>query len=106
MYTLNSSVSAILPKTSIIKFIDVWITYGLCVHFVILILLVVMEHLPKTGKVRHVTASTAGIGQPNGQEIPLSRRDVTEIFARKTLPSIQIIFVTCYMISALIIYNK
>ena len=106
MYTLNSSISSKLPRTSIIKFIDVWITYGLCIHFLILILLVVIEHLPETGKVGHLKVSTVRYEQPNGQEIPLSRRDVTEIFARKTLPSIQTIFVTCYIISALIIYNK
>ena len=106
MYTLNSSISSKLPKTSIIKFIDVWITYGLSIHFLILILLVVIEHLPEAGKVRHLKESTAGYGQPGAQEIPLSRRDIAEIFARKTLPSIQIIFVTCYIISALIIYNK
>ena len=38
MYTLNNSVSSKLPQTSMIKFVDIWICYGLFLHFVILLL--------------------------------------------------------------------
>ena len=47
MYTLNNSVSSNLPQTSMIKFVDIWICYGLFLHFVILLLLILIEHLPK-----------------------------------------------------------
>ena len=46
MYTLNNSISSKLPQTSDIKFIDIWIIFGLLLHFVIIILLILIEHLP------------------------------------------------------------
>ena len=56
MYTLNQTVSSKLPQTSMIKFIDVWIIYGLFLHFVILVLLILIEHLyPHLKVVKKVT---------------------------------------------------
>ena len=46
MYTLNNSVASKLPQTSTIKLIDIWIIYGLFIHFLIIILLVLIEHTP------------------------------------------------------------
>ena len=46
MYTLNQSVSSKLPPTSYVKFIDVWLMFGLFQPFVMIIILILMEHLP------------------------------------------------------------
>ena len=51
MYTLKGSVTSKLPATSYIKFVDIWLLYGLLVPFFILLLLVLIEHLPEKPKV-------------------------------------------------------
>ena len=43
MYTLNQSISAKLPPTSYIKFIDVWLLFGLVLPFVSFILTLIEE---------------------------------------------------------------
>ena len=101
MYTLNGSISSKLPQTSTIKFVDIWIIYGLCIHFLILILLVLLEHLPDQDKVVFMEESkSAQIQKTNS-----SPKDKVKLFATKILPIIQILFVTCYMISSFIIYH-
>ena len=47
MYTLKGSVASELPATSYIKFIDIWLLNGLIMPFLILIVIVLMEHLPE-----------------------------------------------------------
>ena len=51
MYTLKGSVSSKLPPTSYIKFIDIWLLYGLFIPFIILILLVLIEHAPSESSI-------------------------------------------------------
>ena len=46
MYTLNQSVSSKLPPTSYVKFIDIWLLFGLFQPFLMIIILILMEHLP------------------------------------------------------------
>ena len=101
MYTLNSSIASKLPKTSTIKFIDVWIIYGLCIHFLILILLALIEHLPDPDKIVFIDESKAA----QRPRTNLSVKEITKIFSRKVLPIIQIVFVTGYMIAACVLYN-
>ena len=43
MYTLNQSISAGLPATSYIKFIDVWPLFGLIQPFFIIIMIVLID---------------------------------------------------------------
>ena len=43
MYTLFQSVSATLPQTSYLKFIDVWLFFGLIMPFVIICILVKID---------------------------------------------------------------
>ena len=52
MFTLRNSTNAELPTTSYIKFIDVWLLYGTVMPFVILLLIILIEHLPGPSKVR------------------------------------------------------
>ena len=60
MYTLNQSISAKLPPTSYIKFIDIWLLFGLIQPFFIIVMLVIIEHFPKE-KVEHFsTKDTKG----------------------------------------------
>jgi uncharacterized membrane protein len=54
MYTLKGSISARLPVTSYIKFIDIWLLYGLIMPFLILIMIVLIEHLPKKSQVNMI----------------------------------------------------
>ena len=51
MYTLKSSISEELPATSYVKFIDIWLLNGMLMPFVILIMIVLIEHLPDGSKV-------------------------------------------------------
>ena len=51
MYTLQGSIATKLPTTSYIKFIDIWLLYGLLMPFLILIVIVVNEHLSQKSKV-------------------------------------------------------
>ena len=51
MYTLKASISSQLPPTSYIKFVDIWLLYGLLMPFFILIVIVLVEHLPGTSQV-------------------------------------------------------
>ena len=101
MYTLNNSVSSKLPQTSDIKFIDVWIIYGLFIHFVILVLLILIEHLPNNQNVVFIESSK-NVQAPRTHK---SLQEMTQIFAQKLLPTIQILFVICYMVCACVIYN-
>ena len=99
MYTLNNSVASQLPKTSQIKFIDVWIIFGLFIHFLILILLVLIEHLPGNDNIVFVGHSKAELSRQN-----LSAQEAAKVFARKVLPIFEILFVVSYSIFACIIY--
>jgi hypothetical protein len=103
MYTLNNSVASKLPQTSNIKFIDIWIIYGLVLHFVVLLLLVLIEHLPIKENVVFVEHSKAGEhSEPN-----LSAQEATKLFARNVLPIFEIIFTILiqFVLSSYIIYN-
>ena len=98
MYTLNNSISAKLPQTSQIKFIDIWIIYGLFLHFVIIILLVLIEHLPEGSNMVFVENCKEA-------EIQSFRaKDATKVFAKKVLPILELVFIVCYSVCALIIY--
>ena len=61
MYTLNTTVSAKLPDSSTIKLMDIWILYGLFTHFLIVIILVLIEHLPSKPTLIHVEDCTSQI---------------------------------------------
>ena len=101
MYTLNNSVASKLPQTSTIKFIDIWIIYGLFIHFIIIILLVLIEQLPETKNLVFLEKSKpAEIQKKN-----LSAKEATKLFAQKVLPIFEIVFIISYSVCALIIYN-
>ena len=99
MYTLNQSVSKMLPQTSLIKFIDIWICYGLFLHFIILTLLILIEHLPDNSRV-----SSLQRGEKQIQDKSLKTK--TQGFARRTLPLLESIFVICYFMVAFIIHRR
>jgi hypothetical protein len=101
MYTLNNSIASKLPQTSNIKFIDVWIIYGLFIHFLILLLLILIEHLPGKGNIVFVENSKAGENSRNS----LSAQEATKLFAQKVLPIFEILFIIFYSICACILYN-
>ena len=109
MYTLNNSIASKLPQTSTIKFIDIWIIYGLFLHFVIIILLVLIEHLPEYDNIVFVENSKSTIKQSSNQAIQwqgFRAKNSTKVFAQKVLPILEIIFIVCYCICAWIIFNK
>jgi len=101
MYTLNNSIASKLPQTSTIKFIDIWIIYGLFLHFLIIILLVLIEHLPGANNLVFLENSKT----TETQREEFRAKDATRAFAQKILPVLEIIFIICYSICALIIYN-
>ena len=100
MYTLNNSIASKLPQTSDVKFIDIWIIFGLILHFFILILLITIEHLPEQTNIVFVDES-----KEHGQQLRYSAQKITAAFARKVLPILMAIFISCYFITACVIFN-
>ena len=105
MYTLNSSVSSKLPQTSCIKFMDIWIMYGLFIHFVILMLLVLIEHLPDQSSVVFIEDTKNPLRRSAKQKSVFSLKEAVQIFAQKILPVVELFFIVSYFIAANIIYN-
>ena len=113
MYTLNQSVSSKLPATAYMKLIDVWLLFGLLLPFVIIILLILMEHLPPThnsqvgpAAVKISSVATVENGsreQKTENGFLLNKNSVTR-FARYALPVFEIVFVSLYAAIALVIY--
>ena len=100
MYTLNNTIASKLPQTSSIKFIDIWIIYGLCVVFIIIVLLVLIEHLPHQNRVMFLEDDNTAM-----QRAGFSVKEAIQIFARRILPVFEIMFVICYAVCALFINN-
>ena len=116
MYTLNQSVSSKLPATAYMKLIDIWLLFGLLLPFVIIILLILMEHLPasdnQVAPVKITSAATVkkvlvegSPEQKTGKGFFLSQNNVTK-FARYTLPVFEIVFVSLYAVIAFVVYYK
>ena len=92
MYTLNQSISAKLPKTSSVKFIDVWLLFGLIQPFFIIVMLVVIEHFPNPKK------DVVSYGKNSNNSYFL------RIFAKIILPLIALMFISIYFVVALFYY--
>ena len=105
MYTLNNSISSKLPQTSSIKFMDIWILYGLFIHFFILVLLVLIEHLPGSKNVVFIEDSKSQMRRITQQKTCISKKEAVQIFAQKTLPILELLFIISYFISAIMIYH-
>ena len=105
MYTLNNSISSKLPQTSSIKFMDIWILYGLFIHFFILVLLVLIEHLPGPTNVVFIEDSKSQMQRIIQHNTCISKKEAVQIFAQKTLLILELIFFISNFISALIIYH-
>ena len=101
MVTLNNSLSKKLPQTSDIKFIDLWILFGILLHFTILILLVIIEHYPDESSIVYVEEKPVDMRRRS--KIPAKESIV--LFAKRLLPISVIIFIVCYFIAAFIIYT-
>ena len=97
MYTLNQSISAKLPPTSYMKFIDVWLLFGLIQPFFIIIMVIVMEHLPDEAS-KHYSAHNER--QDSKDQLPITVR----IFAKICLPIIEVAFISLYMLAAVVFY--
>ena len=100
MYTLNNTITSKLPQTSSIKFVDIWIIFGLCVFFLIIVLLILIEHLPEKRKIIFLDDT-----KTTRQRTKLSAGETVQLFARIILPGLQILFITCYAVCAFVIYN-
>ena len=98
MYTLNQSISAKLPPTSYIKFIDIWLLFGLIQPFFIIVMLVIIEHFPKE-KVEHFsTKETKGVHQ--------AIYNFLRVFGKIILPVMEILFIIIYFSKAFMLNNK
>ena len=91
MYTLNQSISAKLPQTSYVKFIDVWLLFGLIQPFFIIVMLVIIEHDHNHQKVVEFSGEK-------------KKPCFLKSFARVILPSIALLFIVMYILVALIFY--
>ena len=84
---------------------DIWILYGLFIHFLILVLLVIIEHLPEKTNVVFIEDSKAQIQRISQQRTTITSKEIVKIFAQKTLPICELVFIISYFISACIIYS-
>ena len=96
MYTLNQSISSKLPATSYIKFIDVWLLFGLIQPFFIIILLVLIEHFPQ-GMVKAFSSQKIDAEKPVVHAF-------LKTFAKFILPVLETLFIIVYFIVALGFY--
>ena len=92
MYTLNQSISAGLPETSYVKFIDVWLLFGLILPFLIIIMLVLIENFPQHNIEEN---------EKEGSIVVFA-----QIFAKFILPLVEISFVIVNISIALIFYHE
>ena len=95
MYTLNQSISAGLPSTSYIKFIDIWLLFGLIQPFFIIIMIVFIEHFPQN------KIHTSFVNNERNKYLVS-----VKYFAKIIFPILEISFVIIYVVFALIIYNE
>ena len=97
MYTLNQSVSSKLPPTSYVKFIDIWILFGISQPFFIIIILVLVEHLPRD--------SVKSFSAKGAKQSSLSLHIYVKFFGQVINPIWQILFVIIYSCFAIIFYS-
>ena len=98
MYTLNQSVSSKLPPTSYVKFIDVWLLFGLSQPFIIIIILVLVEHLP------HDTIKS--FADKNALQHSHSLYKYVKLYGQLINPVWQVLFVLIYSIIAIVLFHK
>ena len=105
IYTLNGTVSGMLPQTALLKFIDVWIGFGLFLflHLIILILLILIEHMPSQDKEGSLFVESASGPRTATHS---SMKSKTETFARLILPIIETTFVLLYFVTGFLISYK
>ena len=133
MYTLYQGVSASMPKTADLKFIDIWLLYGLVVPFVTFVVETILRLLSTDieeeekveeekrgyGRLINVKVSNKTIPleinrpmemNPPKKKAKLTRRMKFKIllqYASQTLiPLTTILFIISYLIQAYIYYNN
>ena len=103
MYTLKGSITSKLPPTSYIKFIDIWLLYGLLIPFFILILLVLIEHIPGESNVVFVRSGE----KERRQKTPkYNWSAVFKLIGRAILPGLQLLFIAIYAIIAIVKHHS
>ena len=98
MYTLNQSVSSKLPPTSYVKFIDIWILFGMSQPFFIILILVLVEHLPKD--------SVKSFSAKEAKQNSYGLHRYVKFFGQVINPIWQILFVIIYSCIAMIFYYQ
>ena len=79
---------------------DIWIIYGLFIHFLIIVLLILIEHLPNQANVVFIDEDK----RRSNQRPIKSKQQAVKTFAQKILPAFELVFVISYFISGCIIY--
>ena len=122
IYTLRSTISRQLPPTAYTKFIDVWLLFGQFMPFIILLIIVLIEHLPEDSTVtvaflfflfqinslliKVIRVSNGGKDNEQPPRQKKSTRDFISKFARVFLPLFQLMFVVGYSVVATKLYLK
>ena len=96
MYTLNQSISAKLPPTSYVKFIDIWLLFGLSQPFFIIIILVLVEHLPRD--------NIKSFSEKTTKQNSHSLHRYVKFYGQFINPIWQILFVVIYCCIAIVLY--
>ena len=117
MYTLKGTITSQLPGTSYVKFVDVWLLYGLLMPFIILIVIVLIEHLPEESKVMETKHESKKhkllpikilhLITPDPVKTTKTRvfgQAAWKKFGRVFLPIIQLVFAIIYAVVAFILY--
>ena len=103
MYTLKGSISSKLPPTSYIKFIDIWLLYGLLLPFFIIILLILIEHLPDNSNVICIKLPEV---EAREKKKPYKWFSIVKTTGCVYLPCFQLSFLIIYSYLAFVRYNE
>ena len=98
MYTLNQSVSSKLPPTSYVKFIDIWLLFGLSQPFFIIIILVLVEHLPRD--------SVKSFSAKGSKQSSHTLHKYVKFYGQIINPIWQVLFVIIYSCIAAVLYHQ
>ena len=117
MFTLKASVSSQLPPTAYIKFIDIWFLCGISMPFVIIIIIIMVEHLQAQDQVlltelnrclkiylQRVTLTEDLQVTPSEAKGSLNHR--LQLLGKFLLPISHILFIVVYSAIASIFYQS
>ena len=95
VYTMYQSISQTLPQTAYIKFVDIFLMFGLLVPFSVFLLQVFSKI-----KARNVNDG------PRRKSLVVKLADKLTGSAKVSIPALSLLFLLCYVLAAYVSYNN